>query len=436
MLYMINYCMIFCIVLGFVGYFTEKKVFNPVSVILFMWGIIVYLSSLQLYTLYEASEEIYMYIFIGLVAFTIGYYIVRFILKNGRIRFIFGKSNNANNIIPTLNYKIVYILFSICLIYIFYRISRYGAIIVSSGFNLSAIGSIISEVDLSEPGIINAISFLVVAPLYLPLTIVFSVDFWSGKRDKKLLIFTIIMTLGRIIIYGGRQPIIQLFVAMIISFTFSFRKYRDDMKKSVSRIKNKTGLVITIIAAIISFGYLTGTKTNAPLKTIYLDFAMQPYMFEYWSNSIDNEYAYGFASLFGFIHPILYVFKNLFGIFSEIPYFFSNIFDTIQETFSTWISIGTKLIANAYTSSFWYLYYDGRELGIFIGMFIWGIASFIYFIKAKKDGTLLNVANYTMILIGLIYTFTDMEFYKASYVLGFFYLNMILYKKKKLKIRI
>lgn len=428
-MHMITSCVIFCILFTFIGYFTEKKVFNPLSTIMFMWGVIVYLSSLQLYTLYKTSEEIYRYIFLGLVAFTIGYYISRIFLKNGKIRFSIRNFNISNKSVAIINYKRVYWLFSFCLVYILYRISKYGSVLIGAGLNLSNISSIISESNVSNTGFINAIGFLIITPLYLPLLIVFSVDFWMGKRDKKLLIFTIIITIGRILIYGGRQPIIQLFIAMIISLTFSYVKYKKNIFYKLTTTKNKRKIIITSIVGVIIFAYLTATKTNAIIKTIYLDFAMQPYMFQHWANSVGNEYSFGFASLFGFVHPILYVLKNLFRVFSEIPDFFNNIYNTIQETFDSWVSIGTTLHANAYTSSFWYLYYDGRGLGIFIGMFIWGIISFIYFIKAKRNGTMLNISNYAMIMVGLIYTFTDMEFYKASYVLGFFYLNMILYKK-------
>lgn len=250
-----------------------------------------------------------------------------------------------------------------------------------------------------------------------------------GKRDRKVLILTVIMTLGRIVIYGGRHPIIQLFTAMVVALTFSYSRYQNQFYEKVRSFGKKKGLLPTVMVGVLLFGYLTFTKTTAVSKTLYLDFAMQPYMLQYWADSIGNQYAFGFASLFGFIHPIIYVLKNLFRVFSDMPDFFAIIYNNIQYTFNNWIPIGTTLRANAYTSSFWYLYYDGRVFGIILGMFVWGMISYIFFIKAKRRTSLLNVANYIMMSEAIIYTFTDMEFYKASYVLGFFYLNLLIYKK-------
>lgn len=427
---MIQSCIVFCIIFTIVGYLTERKVLNPISILNFMWGVIIYLSSLMLYTLHQARAEVYGWIFIGLIAYTLGYYLFKFFSKNGKVRFRVGRAF-VNDSEVYVNYQRVYILYFICIVYILYRMGKYGAAILSAGFNLAAIGAVMSEASVGDTGLINAIGFLIATPLFLPLTIFFAVDFWLGKRDKKVLVLTIVMTLGRIIIYGGRHPIIQLFVVMVVALTFSYSKNQTQFHKKAKAISNKKGVLPTITIGVLTFGYLTFTKTTAVIKTLYLDFAMQPYMFQYWADNLGDNCAYGFASLFGFVHPVLYVLKNLFRIFADMPEFFATIYNNIQDTFNIWIPIGTTLRANAYSSSFWYLYYDGREIGIALGMFIWGIASFIFFIKVKRHTSLLNVANYAMMVQAIIYTFTDMEFYKASYVLGFFYLNFLIYKKKR-----
>lgn len=424
---MIQTSVIFCIVFAILGYLTEQKILNPVTVICTIWGMIIYLSSLMLFTLHEAQDEIYRWILWGLISYIIGYYTVRFFLKNGKIRFKVGKHPLTYDVM--VSYQRVYILYYICIGYILYRITRYGAAIIRAGFNLSAIGAVMSEANIGDTGLINAIGFLIATPLFLPLTVFLTVDFWMGKRDKKTLILTIIMTLGRIVIYGGRHPVIQLFTAMVIALTFSYSKYQNQFYEKAKSFGKKKGLLPTVVVGALLFGYLTFTKTTAVSKTLYLDFAMQPYMLQYWAESIGNQYAFGFASLFGFIHPILYVLKNLFHVFSDFPDFFAIIYNNIQGTFNNWIPIGTTLKANAYASSFWYLYYDGRIFGIVLGMFIWGIVSYVSFIKAKRYTSLLNVANYIMMSEAIIYTFTDMEFYKASYVLGFFYLNLLIYRK-------
>ena len=48
------------------------------------------------------------------------------------------------------------------------------------------------------------------------------------------------------------------------------------------------------------------------------------------------------------------------------------VYENIENTFNNWVTLGTSYRCNAYTSCFWYLYYDGRIVGIVIGMLLWG----------------------------------------------------------------
>ena len=184
---------------------------------------------------------------------------------------------------------------------------------------------------------------------------------------------------------------------------------------------------LVLVVVFLIFMILTNSKTNAPLKTLYLDFAMQPIQFQTWAGVIDmnGSYSYGSASLFGFFHPILYVIENLNGM----PTFFSNIYNNIQNTFNIWIPIGDTLNANAYTSIFWYLYYDGRLIGIIVGMLVFGMVACLTYNRAYDSNDPQKIANYIMIAFCLIYTFTDMEMYKYDFALGLIYLNVLIFSK-------
>lgn len=419
-----------CLLMGLVAVKTEKKIFNPMTMLAFLWGIIILFSSLRLYTLYEASEATYNMILLGLVSFFLGFYVSKCITRSGKRHFVIGKKEYKLERIDTINYRIVYFFFLICILYELYQINSLGMSIFLGGMNLSDIGNVVAN-SSSNTGLINAISFLVINPLYLPLTILFAVDFWDGRRDKIIMILTVIMTIGRIFVSGGRQAVIQLFLVMIVSLTFSRNsaELKSGLRKKFQKARERRILFRIAVVAIIVFGYLTLSKTSAAVKTLFLDFAMQPYMFEYWGQVLGDEYAYGCASMFGFIHPILYIAKNLFHIFPIMPVFFSEINNMIDSTFSNWVSIGQILHANAYTSVFWYLYYDAREFGIALGMLIFGFVSYISFVKAKNGQLLIEISRYCMFAVAVVYTFVDFEFSKASFVLGFIYLNLLLNKR-------
>ena len=73
--------------LGVINGFIERKVYNPLTIFLVLWGIICILPGLHLYDLFEFEEYAYLIVVIGALGFTIGYLIFRF--KN--IKFRIGK---------------------------------------------------------------------------------------------------------------------------------------------------------------------------------------------------------------------------------------------------------------------------------------------------------------------------------------------------------
>lgn len=415
-------CLLFCIS----ATHTEKRITNPVSIVTIVWGIIIFLSNKQIYGLFAVDPYYYHMIISGILSFCFGYYVNRIGRKKRIVHF---RHKHRESTVYEINYKLCYILLIVCLVFVTGRIAGYGDLIIKSGFNLSAIGHIITENDVEYKGIINAIYFLFVTPMYQPLAILFGIEIWSKKPDIKFLILSMILVVGRILITGGRIAIIQLFISAVIGMEFS-----DGVKKEhlVRRIKNAlkkpTGMVV-IVAVVASFVALSFTKTSKSFTEHFLlDFAIQPNEFSYWSRYIENQYSYGIASLYGFIHPFLYIFKNIFGVRNFG--IFDTVYENIQLTFYTWIQTGTLIYSNAYASSFWYMYYDFRWIGILIGMFIWGNVSSHYFKKAKNRSNIMNVSLYIMIAMGLVYTFTDMEFYKASYVLGILYMPHLLTSEK------
>ena len=60
-------------VIGGVFFWRKKKnLWNPVSVFLFEWALVVYLSSLRLYNLIDISSKAYIFVLIGVISFFIG----------------------------------------------------------------------------------------------------------------------------------------------------------------------------------------------------------------------------------------------------------------------------------------------------------------------------------------------------------------------------
>lgn len=415
-----------CIIICIISLLHARKILNPVSLITLLWSVIITLSSMRIYGLYKVDDKWYDLIFIGIITFCFGYFAYEFIL--GKKSITIGKKKVIEEV--SINYKLCCVLLLICLLFVTGRIVGYGNQIIRSGFNLTKIGHLIADNQVEYTGVLNAIYFLVVTPLYLPLTVLFGIEIWVKKPNKLFMVLGMIMVAGRILITGGRIAIIQLFISAILGMSFSGGEQRASIQKRIKAIIKRPLGIASIVALVAGFIALSFTKTSKTLaEHLLLDFAIQPNEFSYWGNYIGDQYAYGIASLYGFFHPFIYIIRNVFGI--RDFGIFDKVYENIQLTFENWVQTGTTIYSNAYATSFWYLFYDFRGLGIAIGMFIWGFISCHYYLNAIKKPNVRNISLYIMIAIGIVYTFTDMEFYKASYVLGLCYVPFLIKRNKR-----
>lgn len=428
---------IICLFFALIGIKSERKVVNPITVFCSLWGIINLLSSFKLYTLYETKMTTYNLIFIGVVCYIIGYYIWKFFSKDKVVCIRLKRDNyKLYNNIYTLRYKLIYILGIICILFLIKDIISLGTGVFTGGFNLKEIQRLVRESSISKSSIENAISFLIVNPFYTAISVIAAIDFWLGKRDKKLLLITILILIFKVLATGGREPFIKFFFYMIVGYMFTNSNDISIKKLNIKNINKKNKIIFygIIIVSILTLLILSISRAGENLiKTIYLDFAMQPNMLEHWADIVDSQnlYGYGFASLNGFFYPILYFAKNLLRIFSDIPNFYLEIYNLIMATDSQWIQIGREIFANAYVSVFWFLYYDAREFGIGIGMLIYGVISCWSYNFAMKKTTVKSVCIYAIILVGIVYTFGRMEFTTQNYALAFLFIYFIAYKKNK-----
>lgn len=428
------YGIIICICFSIIGIRTEKRILNPITVFCMLWGIIIFLSNLRLYTLYEADIYIYTLILLGIIFYILGYYVWKIASRNKAISFkIKSTFNNLDNYGYKLRYKLVYVLCIICILFLIKDIISLGVSAFSQGINLKEIQRVVRATVKNRSNIENAISFLVVNPFYTALCPITAIDFWIGKRDKKLLLLTITILLAKMLSTGGREPFIKFFFCMIVGYTF-FSKRNNEEKDS--RIKNKIRknrrlFCFILFLTVVTLGILSFSRSGQNMiKTIYLDFAMQPNMLEYWAHEVDirNLYGYGFASMNGFFYSILYCLKNLM-ILPDIPELYSQIYSVTMATDSQWVKIGSEISANAYVSVFWFLYYDAREIGIIIGMFLYGIIARWSYSFAMHRKSTKSICIYSIILVGIFYTFGRMEFTTTNYSLAFLFIYFIAYKK-------
>ncbi len=396
-----------------------KKWVNPASILLIIWVIIISLSRMGLYGLNATDEKFYYLIFIGLISFFVG-----FVLPKRKKRVVINRiladtSSFDKKDDMELNYRVCYVALICCILITIYKLKDLG-------FDFSNI-TLFGELNRVEYGskLANMLYEFIAYPLYNTFVCVTVVDFFFGRKDKWLIILTSFMCLTWMLVSGGRIAVIRLLVSIIICMSL-----KTSAKQKLAKVFSNIKFLVALAVACAIFVHFTVLKGFEPLFNFYTDFAIQPKMFQYWAEKINEQYAYGAASLFGFIYPFLYIVKNSLGL-TKIP-LGAAVYENIENTFNNWVTLGTSYRCNAYTSCFWYLYYDGRIVGIVIGMLLWGSVCKNVLKNTLNYPTIKNISIYILIMIGVIYSFTDMEFSKANYVLAFLFISKICFCKTKI----
>ena len=405
----------------------EKNIINPVTIMCSIWGTIDILSSMQLYGLYEAKGETYGCINLGVSFFLVGYITARLKVVNQR------KARVSITISPKqyqLRERRCFLILIVCLIFLGYKVIQYRSAIFKSGLSLGAVQTSIEKESASVPGILNAIYFLIINPMLLALPTAVISDYYVRKKNTMLFFLCAVLCVLRVVTSGGRQAFIQIFFYIFVALYFS----KDAVRKKIGEIKQanqKRKMRVAILGAFIVLLLLTISRTSAVIKTIYLDFAMQPKMLEIWIDKIQKvgHNSYGIMALLGYIYPACYIIKNFLGL-NGIPQVVQSVYDMRMATMSEWVYIGPNLIANAYVTCFWYFYYDAGVLGIIIGMSLFGYISCKVYRKVKRNPTSKNVCSYMFVAMAIFYTFGDFYPSNPYFVLGYLYAQKLLFKSK------
>ena len=291
--------------------------------------------------------------------------------------------------------------------------------------------------------ILNAIRILIAAPFSLALTPMVAANFFSKKKNKLLLIATLVILLERLLSDGGRSPFIYLILSFLICFSYSNSSDVIGKQRNLNNDKRfhltKRNIYFAVFLVICASGLFLMTLSRSgadSLRHTYLYFAMEPIMLQKWNEIVDESQllGYGMASGNGCLFPLFYILINSIGkvLGIDYPKYWRSIYDMIEAVGTNWqiiTNVGTP--ANSYASIFWTFYLDGRMLGIIIGMFIYGFVVGCVYQKAIKNPSERNLSVYCLVLIGVFYSFQQFIFENIYYSIAFLMLITFMYTKGK-----
>lgn len=406
-----------------------KKVFNPLTVMCGIWSVILFLSSFCLFDLTQASINSYLVLAVGVIFFSIGFFVRYY--KRKSIKLILGSKTSCSDITFELRDNIVWALLIFTLIFELAHAGQSISILLSGGSLDNVLSAVRDNAQNVRGTITNVINNLIVGPFKFAIFPICAYNI--ANKQNKIMTFFILLLLGiGVISSGGRVFIIYLIVGLCVSFTLSPNDEKDLIKKIITSKKQKKRFISLLVIIFLAFIFLSKSRSGSKLlQHMYLYFSMQPIMFETWAKTISDRglYGYGLGSLNGFTFHILYIIKNVFKI--PFPGHWLQVFNSIISVDTNWQPITTYgLPANAYVSAFWYFYLDARLLGIVIGSFIWGWACSSVFKNTIRKRDMKSVCIYTIILFSVVDSYVRIRFATGDFVGGLLLLSFVLFKKK------
>lgn len=424
-------------IIGLIAIKSEKKFFNPLTLFCIMWSSILFLSTLQLYSLYKGNDRTYRLMMIGVASFIVGYYFAKLLIGNKFL--VIGKKHTTCAIIDyQLNYQLMYIMLVASLLFYAKDLVIVFSRLVA-GSSLADIQLLVQGTDnlYNRSGVENAIRLLIINPFGWAIIPILAVDIWMGKKDRKLIVLTGLLMISRIFTTGGRAAFLNFTIYLIMLFFFTNQNKKYHVASTVKNTvrENKKLFRLIVVASVILLAYMTYSRAgDGALRTIYFDFAMQPYLCGVWMDTVDakNMLGYGMVSLSGVIFPILYLVKNLLR-FSTMPTYYQELFDLKLSLDTEWKWIGSRVYANAYVSAFWFLYVDARCIGIIVGMLVYGFASRIVYNNTRRKTTKKNACQYALYYIGVFYTFVRFQFTTVDYAMAIVFVTFMAYRRIPIK---
>lgn len=393
---MVFYIVLFCVIAAIILKLNTSKWSNPGTIFLLYWGFIVLMSSLRLYNLRETSFDAYFMIFVGVIAYFIGGIIAN------KFKIVCGNLHAFKYY--NINYTFLIIAEIIVILYSLYRLSSIIQLLMGGNswweIRLMATSGE-NGVGTLKGGTLSQIIYeFVVAPLAYLISPTIVADLFVGMRNKK----TLILGIGAMLSFSLSTVSRAIWAFTIIYIVFTMILYRKNYQLTAKQKKIIKFSPILIVVLFLVINQLTKMRNSEAdiLQNAYTYISgALPLLSIHLDNTISNTRTYGMLTLFGFLHPVLFILNRI----HIIPY--TNTFyevQNIKDYLEIFRNIGEGINMNAYSTLFYDFYIDFGMIGVFVFSLLFGYICMRSYVNFRNKPDMRNLVLYLVLLQFIIFS--------------------------------
>lgn len=408
--------------------FKRTKSIKPSTIFFALWFFILFLSSLNLFNIFEPSNETCFLIILMLVFFFIG----SLFGNKFRINFYSAKGKKMVKgikiryvIFYTLSFFMILFCAIDCIILI-KELMKGTPMWQIRNWGLEPFGSenpILSRRSFLE----DAFRTIILSPfgnLVPPITAYMFFNS-NNKKEKYILLVNslAILVLSSIAGGGGRLGFIYYVGCFILAFYIFCRD--SNKTKTVIRKYLKIIIIFVIVAILFVVGYTTVRNGFGKLfEEIYTYFALPPTLLSEWLPEIkESTHTYGLLSTFG-IHSYFFRALDMAGLDSLVPQIYNEAYQHILNA-EIFRNVGYG-IANAFVTPIYYWYIDGGYTFVCLAsLFLGWLISDVH-CRVEKNINLKSFTIYALITYGVFLSFIRIQTAIPSYIISFILIWVLL----------
>lgn len=412
-----------CFPIAMYGYHRTKYIFNPITSMFVMWGLILPVSCWGLYDTVIPSDKVYCVIAVGLLGYLIGV-----IGGMKPVKYSFGNYSTSNYKEYKINYCLFYILGGIAIIY---YASQLVIVIglLHAGYDYTYIRNLSTATDFNElrsSALVTMTKAFIAAPMtYLTLAML-PFEVFKRKKNWIAIIMAILLMLFYLLSTGGRSVLLWCMLYFAAIFLAQKKNIDSTLLKQFLRkyrlIIILGGIALLVILLRMTFA-IKGDDVDL-LQQLYIYFVCPLQNFDYHMGVVDasNKYGCGLSSFYGLVYPILFVLSKI-GINVFTP-FVESIYSMSFQDLQMGIDIGGGIYMNAFVTAFYQPYLDGRYIGVILIMIVFGFMSgrsfYNFYYKFEKKALLIYLLLLQKIIFSYVRFYFTQQAQSICFILAFF----------------